>query len=101
MQAGLSFVFVAIAVRILGTADYGLFRQVVQAMAIIGQAAELAVAPLVRLLPGARPRGERASPQSLGSRPKVLFSSSRLSRSRYLRARYLMLEFGSVAIRRS
>ena len=37
MQGGLSFVFVAIAVRILGTADYGLFRQVVQALAIVGQ----------------------------------------------------------------
>jgi O-antigen/teichoic acid export membrane protein len=37
MQGGLSFVFVAIAVRILGTADYGLFRQAVQALAIAGQ----------------------------------------------------------------
>jgi len=36
MQGGLSFVFVAIAVRILGTADYGLFRQAVQALAIAG-----------------------------------------------------------------
>jgi hypothetical protein len=37
MQGGLSFVFVAIAVRILGTTDYGLFRQAVQALAIAGQ----------------------------------------------------------------
>jgi O-antigen/teichoic acid export membrane protein len=37
MQGGLSFVFVAIAVRILGTADYGLFRQAVQALATAGQ----------------------------------------------------------------
>lgn len=37
MQGGLSFVFVAIAVRMLGTADYGLFRQAVQALAIAGQ----------------------------------------------------------------
>ncbi len=37
MQGGLSFIFVAIAVRILGTADYGLVRQAVQALAIIGQ----------------------------------------------------------------
>ena len=37
MQSGLSFLFVAIAVRILGTADYGLFRQAVQAPAIAGQ----------------------------------------------------------------
>jgi hypothetical protein len=34
---GLSFLFVAIAVRILGTADYGLFRQAVQVLAIAGQ----------------------------------------------------------------
>jgi O-antigen/teichoic acid export membrane protein len=37
MQGGLSFVFVAIAVRVLGTTDYGLFRQVVQTLAIAGQ----------------------------------------------------------------
>jgi O-antigen/teichoic acid export membrane protein len=36
-QGGLSFVFVAFAVRILGTSDYGLFRQAVQALAIGGQ----------------------------------------------------------------
>jgi O-antigen/teichoic acid export membrane protein len=36
MQGGLSFIFVAIAVRILGTAHYGLVRQAVQALAIVG-----------------------------------------------------------------
>lgn len=37
MQGGLPFIFVAIAVRILGTADSGLVRRAVQALAIIGQ----------------------------------------------------------------
>jgi O-antigen/teichoic acid export membrane protein len=37
MPGGLSFLFVAIAVRILGTADYGLFRQALQVLAIVGQ----------------------------------------------------------------
>jgi hypothetical protein len=42
MQGGLSFLFVAIAVRILGTADYGLFRQVVQALPSLGSSASSA-----------------------------------------------------------
>ena len=36
-QRGLSFLFTAVAVRVLGTAGYGVYRQVSQVLAIAGQ----------------------------------------------------------------
>jgi hypothetical protein len=72
MQGGLSFLFVAIAVRILGTADYGLFRQAVQALAITGQLGLVgfnysAMRFIARSRARGNPAGVRSSPQAMTS----------------------------------